>query len=309
MFEADGIYLKMYGPRNGVPLSIRNTRFLQGIKLNWQRIVDVEVQGNAIRLGYQVPGAADAGIDLWFPNEAVAAQIAAVLPKRRTEGFQPLLSADVEYQSQLQHRPPKSAATLTLLAANVLLFIGAVLGGAGLFIPHAPIEIAAGANFGPLTLHGQWWRLISALFVHFGILHLAFNMWALAAFGGLAERLFGIRIFLGVYFASGIVANLASVALHPNVASAGASGAIFGVLGALIAAYWRKRKTLPYTIVRSERFAAVVFAVIALLAGFAHKGLDNVAHLAGLAIGLLWGAAWLRAKRNRVQSAVVSQLE
>ena len=214
MLEADGIYLRMVGPRSGIPLAIRKTKFQRGIKLNWRRIVDVENQGNAMRIGYQVPGDPDVGINLWFPDHAVAAQIADVLPKTRTRQFQPRLSLEMEYQEQLLRHPPKSTATLALLIANVLLFIAAALGGAGWFIPNAATEIAAGSNFGPLTTHGEWWRLITALFIHFGTIHLLFNLWALAAFGALSERLLGITSFVFIYFVSGIAANLASITLH-----------------------------------------------------------------------------------------------
>jgi len=288
-FEADGIYLKMMGPRKGVPLSIRKTKFQQGIKLNWRRIIDVEIQGNAIRLGYQVPGDPDASITLWFPDQHAAAQIVDVLPKTRSQGFQPRLGAEVEYQEQLSRQPPKSTATLSLLAANVMLFVAVALAGGGWIIPKVSIEILVGSNFGSLTTHGEWWRLVTALFVHFGILHLVFNMWALAAFGGLAERLLGITNFLFIYFVSGIAANLASITLRPDVDTAGASGAIFGILGALLAAYWRNKEALPFSIVRSEAAAVLVFVGVALLGGFFYKGVDNAAHLGGLVTGLLLG--------------------
>jgi membrane associated rhomboid family serine protease len=298
MLEADGIYLRMAGARNGIPLAIRKTRFQKGIKLNWRRIVDVENQGNAISIGYQVPGDPDVGINLWFPDPTMAAQIADVLPKTRTQQFQPQLAEEMEYQEQLLRHPPKSAATLTLLVANVLLFIAAALGGAGWFIPNAPIEIATGSNFGPLTTHGEWWRLITALFVHFGIIHLLFNMWALAAFGALSERLLGITSFVFIYFVSGIAANLFSITLRPSIDTAGASGAIFGILGALLAVYWRKKRTLPFTVVRSERTAVLMFASFAFLGGFLYKGVDNAAHLGGLVTGLLLGFTVSHAKRQ-----------
>jgi membrane associated rhomboid family serine protease len=296
--EADGIYLRMAGPRSGIPLAIRNTKFRKGIKLNWRRIVDVENQGNAIRIGYQVPGDADVGINLWFPNHTVAAQIADALPKTKTQQFQPKLGMEMEYQEQLLRHPPKSVATLTLLVANVLLFIGAALGGAGWFIPNPAIAIAAGSNFGPLTAHGEWWRLITALFVHFGILHLLFNMWALAAFGALSERLLGITSFVFIYLVSGVAANLFSITLRPSIDTAGASGAIFGILGALLAVYWRNKRTLPFTVVRSERTAVLVFASFAFLGGFLYKGVDNAAHLGGLVTGLLLGYTLSHAKRQ-----------
>jgi membrane associated rhomboid family serine protease len=300
-FEADGIYLRMVGSRSGIPLSIRK-RFQKGIKLNWQRIVDVENQDNAIRIGYQVPGDADVGINLWFPDSTVAAHIADVLPKTRTEQFRPILGMEMEYQEQLLRHPPKSTATLALLFANVLLFIAAALGGAGWFIPNAAIEIVAGSNLGPLTTHGEWWRLITALFVHFGIIHLLFNMWALAAFGALSERLLGITSFVFIYFVSGIAANLFSITLRPSIDTAGASGAIFGILGALLAVYWRYKKTLPFTVVRSERTAVLMFTVFAFLGGFLYTGVNNAAHLGGLITGLLLGFTLSHAKR---QSAAI----
>jgi rhomboid protease GluP len=300
ILEADGIYLKMVGPRNGIPLAIRKTKFQKGIRLNWRRIVDVENQGNAIRIGYQVPGDPDVGINLWFPDHTVAAQIADVLPKTKTQRFEPQLSMEMEYQEQLLRHPPKSTATLALLVANVLLFVAAALGGAGWFIPNAAIEIAAGSNLGSLTTHGEWWRLVTALFVHFGIIHLLFNMWALAAFGALSERLLGITSFVFVYFVSGIAANLASITLRPSIDTAGASGAIFGILGALLAVYWRNKRTLPFTVVRAEGTAVFMFASFALLGGFLYTGVDNAAHLGGLLTGLLLGCTLSNAKRHPV---------
>ena len=297
MLEADGLYLTMVGPRSGIPLAIGKKRFHKGIKLDWRRIVDVENQSNAMRIGYQVPGDPDAGINLWFSDQTVAAQIADVLPKTRTQQFQPRLGMEMEYQEQLLSHPPKSAATLTLMFLNVLLFTAAALGGAGWFIPNAAIEIAAGSNFGPLTSHGEWWRLITALFVHFGLIHLLFNMWALAAFGALAERLLGITSFVFIYFVSGIAGNLASITLRPSIDTAGASGAIFGILGALLAVYWRNKRTLPFAVVRSERAAVLMFAFFALLGGFLYKGVDNAAHLGGLITGLLLGLTLSNARR------------
>jgi membrane associated rhomboid family serine protease len=298
ILEADGIYLRMVGPRNGIPLAFRETWFQRGIKLNWRRIVDVEHQDNAIRIQYQVPGDPDVGINLWFPDQTMAARIADVLPKTRTPQFQPRLGVEMEYQEQLLRHPPKSTATLSLLVANVLLFIAAALGGAGWFIPNAAIEISAGSNLGSLTTHGEWWRLITALFVHFGLIHLLFNMWALAAFGALSERLLGITSFVFIYFVSGIAANLASITLRPSIDTAGASGAIFGILGALLAVYWRNKRTLPFTVVRSEGTAVFVFASFALLGGFLYEGVDNAAHFGGLITGLLLGFTLSHAKRQ-----------
>jgi len=142
---------------------------------------------------------------------------------------------------------------------------------------------------------GDW---SPALFVHFGILHLVFNMWALAAFGGLAERLLGIANFLFIYFVSGIAANLASIALRPDVDTAGASGAIFGILGALLAAYWRNKETLA-ALDRSIRSCrGIGVRRLCFTRRPFHKGVDNAAHLGGLVTGLLLGVTLTRSKMS-----------
>jgi rhomboid protease GluP len=116
--------------------------------------------------------------------------------------------------------------------------------------------------------------------------------------GGLAERLLRIANFLFVYFVTGIAANLASITLTPDINTAGASGAIFGILGALVATYWRNKETLPFSMVRSEAAAVTVFAGFALLGGFFYKGVDNAAHVGGLVTGLLLGVTLSRSKTS-----------
>jgi membrane associated rhomboid family serine protease len=287
--EADGIYLILVGPRARLPRKLRKTRFQVGVKLDWYRIVNVEHEANAIRLEYQVPEEPNAVIDLWFKDPAQAAQLADVLPRQRTPQFAPQLRADADYQAQLLRSPPQSRATLSLLAANTLLFLTAALAGAGWILPHVPVELTAGANTGTLTLHGEWWRLFTAMFIHFGILQLIFNLWAIAAFGALAERILGLKRFLLVYCLTGIAGNALSAAIHPSVVSGGASGALFGLLGALFVLYRRNKRTLPYSTLRAERVAVMLFIVLALLIGLPHKGIDNAAHLGGLLTGLLLG--------------------
>jgi rhomboid protease GluP len=110
------------------------------------------------------------------------------------------------------------------------------------------VQIAWGSNFGPYTTEGEWWRLFTSLFIHFGIAHLLLNMFALTAFGPLVERLFGSVNFLFVYLLAGIAGSLASIAWNPGINSAGASGAIFGILGALMAVQLRAGATIPMDI-------------------------------------------------------------
>src|SRR5208337_426456 len=109
------------------------------------------------------------------------------------------------------------------------------------FNPTPQQAIAFGADFGPYTLSGQWWRLVTSMFVHFGILHIATNMWCLWNLGFAAERLMGRYGYLLAYFASGIAGSIASIYWHPNAAGAGASGAIFGMAGSLVTFVYLKK--------------------------------------------------------------------
>ena len=102
-----------------------------------------------------------------------------------------------------------------------------------------------GADFGPKTLNGQWWRTVTCMFLHFGIIHLGFNMWVLWDLGQLVERLVGNVGFLVLYFASGIAGSLASLAWQPLAISAGASGAVFGVAGALLGLIAFRHDSVP----------------------------------------------------------------
>jgi rhomboid protease GluP len=119
-------------------------------------------------------------------------------------------------------------------------------------------------------------------------------MWALAIFGPLVERLFGSINYLCIYLISGVAGSLASLSWHPEVTAAGASGAILGILGALLAAQLRGGESFPSNIVRPLRNTTLVFLGWALYAGFTSKGIDNAAHLGGLAAGFLIGLAAAR---------------
>ena len=126
--------------------------------------------------------------------------------------------------------------TQFIFGINVAVFIGMLLSGASLMAPTGADLLAWGANFGPYTLNGDWWRLLTSCFVHIGLIHIAFNMWCLWSLGGLAERLYGHYTFACVYLLCGVAGSLGSLWWHRMpMLSAGASGAIFGIAGAVIA--------------------------------------------------------------------------
>lgn len=222
-----------------------------------------------------------------------AAATAHLLPERKEADF----TAHQEFVAKL-HRLPEAASPWTtvtgiLIAINVLVFIAMGLAGAGwLSVASMKPYLLYGANNAALTTDGQWWRLVSSNFLHFGLLHLALNMWALFQAGQLLEKLLGRTLFTLVYFGSGITGSLLTLFWNGDRAwSAGASGAVFGLYGAMIGYMLREKHALPKTVYRPVIQSAVIFSIYNLVFGLAIPGIDNAGHIGGLIGGLLLG--WL----------------
>jgi rhomboid protease GluP len=196
----------------------------------------------------------------------------------------------------LMAAPPRRVpVTTSLLGLNVGVFLLMLLAGAGFWHTPNGVQLAWGANFGPATQDGQWWRLFTALFIHFGVVHLALNMWALWDVGRLVEQLYGRWRFVLLYVLSGLLGNLVSLVLHGNQAvSGGASGAIFSLYGALLVFLWRERRNVEPGEFRWLFGGALVFATLMLGVGFVVQGIDNAAHGGGLLAGALLGLVLAR---------------
>ena len=179
--------------------------------------------------------------------------------------------------------------TQAIFGINIAVFIGMTLSGASPLGPSGETLLAWGANVGPYTLGGQPWRLLTSVFVHIGFLHLAFNLWCLWSLGELAERLYGHVTFACIYLLCGISGSLASVWWHSFPAlSAGASGAIFGIAGAVIASIKLgefSAHALPRSIMQSLIFFVGFNVVFGAISGIT----DNACHIGGLAAGVLLG--------------------
>jgi len=190
-------------------------------------------------------------------------------------------------------RPPSPFSfpvTISLIATCALVFAAMVLSGVSAFEPTPQQAIAFGADFGPLTLSGQWWRLVTSMFVHFGIIHIALNMWCLWNLGRAAEQLLGRFSYLLAYFVTGIFGSIASVSWHPEAAGAGASGAIFGLAGVLVSFVYLK-KTPAHLQINSKMLGSLgTFVAYNLIFGAAIPGISNAAHIGGLVMGLAIGA-------------------
>ena len=190
---------------------------------------------------------------------------------------------------QVQRRTSPRAALVTrsLVAVCILVFAAMAFRQVSTHAGSEPLLLRWGANFGPLTLSGQWWRLFTSLFIHLGVVHLAVNMWCLWDLGSFAERIYGRAQFLIIYLLAGVIGALCSLFWHPFALAAGASGAIFGVTGALLASFIFG--DLPFT-KKSAAIAllsVIAFAGYNLFVGFVGKGPGNAAHVGGLISGFL----------------------
>jgi rhomboid protease GluP len=197
--------------------------------------------------------------------------------------------AEQDFNQRLAAATPHAYVTPLLITANVTVF--AVMAGLGVSVLGGRAEeyLRFGANFAPLTTGGEWWRLFTCTFIHFGIIHLAFNMWALWDSGRLAERLFGNGWFAALYVFAGVGGSSASMLWNQGVISGGASGAVFGVFGALLAYMTVERGSIPPATLNHLRISTSTFVVYSLFYGFVQSGIDNAAHLGGLAGGFLMG--------------------
>jgi rhomboid protease GluP len=193
-------------------------------------------------------------------------------------------------------QPQSSSMVVTqaIFGINVAVFIAMVLalGPSMLNNPTGQDLVNWGANYGWYTLSGQWWRLLTCIFIHGSLLHIAFNMWCLWDLGRLAESVYGHWTFATVYLICGLAASLASVMWHApiSVPSVGASGAIFGIAGALIASFYLGEFSVPRAAVSGMLRSVVAFVGYNLFFGAVIGSIDNAAHVGGLLMGLLLGA-------------------
>lgn len=222
--------------------------------------------------------------------------------------------AEAYSPEQVRHRrefgvwDPRSApGTYLLLAINIAVYLWMVTHHVD---PRDPSEAALlhyGANHPWLVIHGQWYRLLTATFVHVGLIHLLTNMWCLWNLGILGEPLIGPYGMVAVYMLTGIAGNLLSMASNmvfalrthdPNYllqVGAGASGAVFGIAGILIILLSNRKLPFPWAELQRLRSSVVKFAGINLVIGlgtmFVNFGIriDNMAHIGGFLSGLALG--------------------
>lgn len=175
----------------------------------------------------------------------------------------------------------KPIITYAIMIICIILFIMMYIFGNGSESTNTLINF--GANYDVLTKSGEYYRLFTCMFLHIGIMHLICNMYSLYVIGKEVEGLFGKWKYLLIYLLSGICGSMLSLAFSYNTVSAGASGAIFGLLGALLYFGYYYRTYLG-AVMRSSIIPVILFN---LIIGFLSSGIDNAAHIGGLVGGIL----------------------
>ncbi|RYE26029.1 MAG: rhomboid family intramembrane serine protease [Sphingobacteriales bacterium] len=197
--------------------------------------------------------------------------------------------------------------TPILLLTNMLVFALMVIMGADFFEPTSKVLYEWGANFGKAVSGGEWWRLLSAMFLHIGIIHLLSNMMALGFIGFALEPILGKTRFLTAYIITGIAGSLFSIYNHPDIISAGASGAIFGMYGVLIAVLTTK---LGEGKVNAVALPIMSLYILYQLAMGMKDGVDNASHIGGLISGIVIGYAMypgLKAAKQAIMNKVTRE--
>lgn len=283
--------LELRGRRNGLfPRAMRRVFASSDIR---------NLRGNGCILEFDTGGApgSPSGRSIRFTcaTPGDAGMIRRSLPAETDAAFHEISAFHARLDSLDRAGRSSPGVTTILIALNALAFVVMGFLGAG-WIETASMQpyIDFAANNGAATTQGEWWRLVTAMFVHYGIVHLALNMWALLDAGRVVERLLGRLPFAFGYMASGILSSFASLLWNQDRTwSAGASGAVFGVYGMLLGFLLKEKASTPSLILRPILKSVLIFAGYNLVYGLIHPRIDNAAHIGGFVSG--FGLGWILA--------------
>ena len=175
----------------------------------------------------------------------------------------------------------------TFLALNIVIYLLTVLPIVG----HSILVAGLGVNY--LVTDGEWWRLITPMFLHGGIMHILFNMFCLFVFGPELEKIMGKMRFVTLFMLAGILANVATYFIQdPIYQHLGASGAIFGIFGAYGALVYYTKKSMP-----ELRQIILPIIAISIVMTFVQPNINVTAHVTGLIVGFLIGLSYFNPKR------------
>jgi rhomboid protease GluP len=294
--EVNGHFVRLSDTRNSQPESRRTFA-----------LADIANVGFAEAENIVVLRTRDDGREayLWMASPADAHALLRLLPRDTTPQFLEHLRQHETWRRNLGAIAPRVRVTPAIIALNVLVFVVMALAGAGLTDVDPRVHVEFGSNYGPFTWNGEPSRLLTSAFIHFGVMHIAFNMYALYNGGVLTEKLFGNARFAVVYLLAALAGSVASSWWDPSRNSAGASGAVFGVFGALLAYIARFPRAIPLDMLKSVRSGAIMLCVYSLAMGVLLPFVDNAAHVGGLLGGAASG--YLLARPFEPEARAVSR--
>jgi membrane associated rhomboid family serine protease len=188
----------------------------------------------------------------------------------------------------------RAPVTYTLIAINIAVYLLTVAQGGGSFSSPGGSLFNKTVLYGPFVAHGDWWRLVTAMFLHASLLHIGFNMYALWVIGRIVEQYLGTVRYIGLYFVSGLAGSAGALLQTPHTPVLGASGAIFGILGAMLVIEWQVTGSL------AGQAAALI--AINLVISFLIPGISWGGHVGGLIGGILVMLAYAHwSDRGRAQ--------
>ncbi len=228
--------------------------------------------------------------------------LARLLPGDMTRAFAKDVAERSSFKERLDAISPSAPITPLLVIVNVAVFLMMWSKGAGFGRVAPEFVLGWGSNFGPAVLDGQWWRLLTGTFLHGGFSHLFFNMLVLFYSGRLAERVYGSARFLLLYLVAGLTGSIATLLWYPVVNSVGASGAVLGVFGGLLAFMGNTNNGVPARVMGEQVIAAMALVGFNLFGGLVSTGVDNAAHAGGLLGGFVMGLLLARPVSKSVRS-------
>lgn len=189
---------------------------------------------------------------------------------------------------RISYKYLRYSPTIYIIAVCFLMFLVEVALSRSLELSNYAV-LHLGALYGDWVFAGQWWRMLTSVFLHGGILHVVLNMWALFNLGILAELLYGRRNYIILFLLCGLGGSALSITWHPHQLGVGASGAIFGIAGALLPALKFQKNPRVAAALRGSYRSIGLFVIYNLLFGAAVPFIDNAAHLGGLITGVVAG--------------------
>lgn len=218
---------------------------------------------------------------------------AGVQAQRAAQALMAEWQAEGEFEQRLRERTPSLWALYAVMALNVGVWLANLADGMNALQPATADLFRWGASSASAVVRdGELWRLLTATVLHGGLMHLALNLYALWVAGTQVCRWFGNGQFLLIYWGSALAGSALSLHFSAQQAiSVGASGAVFGVLGAVLAGVVQHRERVPKSVVTQLLTSQGLFVAVSLAQGFVREGIDNAAHIGGLLAGS--GMAWL----------------